>query len=129
KSTIPFMGSEEAVSMPLKSILPVAYPNFQAPSVDAKTLSSGHDFFAGIDFSSLKDPAAQKHLSSLLRERTAGKGVVLALYGAFGPSWKRVKYATYEKIDGGWDVFPQLGTVWQRVLQRASTNSPVLSRS
>jgi hypothetical protein len=77
----------------------------------------------------LTDEGARKPLDHLLIERAADKGQVLALYGAFGPSWHRVKYATYEKNPGGWDAFPQLGEVWTRVLARAAQSSPVRTQS
>ncbi len=104
KSTLPFKGAEEAVPMPLKEIVPVAYPDFEKAREDATTLASTDPFFAGIDFSSLKDEKATAPLPHLLRERTIGKGRALALYGAFGPSWKYLSYATYEKVPGGWDI-------------------------
>lgn len=129
KSTLPFNGVEEAVPMPLKTILPVAYPDFNTPAKDAKTLASIDAFWKGIDFSALTDDNARKPLDHLLMERASGKGQVLALYGAFGPSWKYVSYATHEKVPGGWEDFPQLGEVWARVLQRATQSSPVRDQS
>ncbi len=129
KSTLPFNGAEAAVPMPLKNILPVAYPDFSQPHADASTLSSTDAFFQGIDFSALKDDSAINELPHLLRERASSKGRVLALSGAFGPSWRYMAYATFEKIPGGWDEFPGLGEVWTRVLQRASQSSPIRNQS
>ena len=98
KSTIPFGGSEEAVPMPLQTILPVAYPDFSAPAQGAKVVGATDAFWQGVDFGALQDPAAQKPLDHLMIEQNAGKGKVLALYGAFGPSYQRKAYATYEAV-------------------------------
>lgn len=129
KSTLPFQGSEEAVPMPLKTILPVAYPDFNTPAPNAKTLGSTDAFWKGIDFSALQDAAATKPLDHLMIESGAGKGKVLALYGAFGPSYTRKAYATYETVPGGWGDFPGLGEVWTRVLNEATPASPVRNQS
>ena len=129
KSTIPFKGSEEAVPMPLKAIVPFAYPLFDQAADGSHTLASTDAFFAGIDFSPLKDPSAVKQLPNLLRERSVGKGQSMALYGAFGPSWKFLRYATFEKEPGGWGDLPQFGELWTRVLERVSEGSPVRNKS
>ena len=129
KSTIPFQGSEEAVPMPLKTTLPVAYPDFSKPAEGAKTLASTDNFWQGVDFSALTEENARKPLDHFLIENSAGKGRVLALYGAFGPSFKRKAYATYETVPGGWADFPDLGEVWTRVLNEAAQASPVRAQS
>ncbi len=124
KSTIPFKGSEDAVPMPLKAILPVAYPDFSRPVPGAQVMASGDAFFKGIDFSPLSAENARKDLSQLLTERSVGRGRVLGLSGAFTKETKQVAYATYEDIPGSWAQFPALGEIWTRVLNRASLNSP-----
>lgn len=129
KSTIPFKGSEEAVPMPLKTVLPVAYPDFNTPAPNAKVAAPTDAFWKGIDFAPLTDAAAQKPLDHLLIEGSAGKGRVLALYGAFGASYKMVKYATFETVPGGWGDFPGLGEVWTRILNEAAPASPVRNLS
>ena len=129
KSTLPFQGSEEAVPMPLKTILPVAYPDFGKPAADAKTLASTDEFWKGVDFSALTAENDRKPLAHFLIENSAGKGHVLALYGAFGPSFKMLSYATFEAVPGGWGDFPGLGEIWTRVLNDASQASPVRNSS
>lgn len=128
KSTIPFRGSEEAVPMPLKDVLPVAYPDSK-PAVDAKVMASTGAFFRGIDFSPLTADNARKGLNQLLVERTTGQGRVLGLSGAFTKEVRQVAYATYEDIPGSWAQFPQLGELWTRVLNRAGANSPRRTQS
>ena len=129
KSSIPFQGAEEAVPMPIVPILPYAYPKTEVPRDDAKLLASDSPFWKGIDFSALTDENAVKLLPRLGIERDTGKGHVLALSGAFGPSWKRIRYATHEKVPGGWEDFPGLGEVWTRVLNEVAQNSPVRAQS
>ena len=129
KSTLPFNGAPEAVAMPLAPILPYQYPKSDVARADATLSSSSAPFFQGIDFSKLTEEGARKNLDHLLIERAANKGRVLALYGAFGPSWKYVRYATHEKLPGAWDEFPDLGELWARVLERAAQSSPVRNQS
>ena len=129
KSNLPFQGAPEANPMPLSDILPYQYPDSKTPRADATAFSSEAPFFAGIDFSSLIETNARAALAQLLIERSEGKGRVLALYGAFGPSWKRVAYATYEKVPGSWDAWPGLGELWARILERAAQSSPVRDQS
>ncbi len=129
KSTIPFKGSEEAVPMPLKTALPVAYPDFSKPAPDAKVMASTDAFFKGIDFAPLTSENARKALDQLLVQRSVGKGRVLGLSGAFNKEIESVSYATYKDVPGGWSQFPNLGEVWTRVLNRASVNSPRRTQS
>jgi len=129
KSTLPFTGSEDAVPMPLKAVLPVRYPDFSQVAPDAKTYASSDAFFAGIDFSALTDEGARKGLNQLLVERVFGKGRVLMLGGAFARSYKNTGYATYEPVPGGWADFAGLGEIWTRVLNRASQSAPRRAQS
>ena len=129
KSTIPFQGSEEAVPMPLKTVVPLAYPDLSKPAPGAKVVGSSDAFWKGIDFSTLSDPNALKPLDHLLVEGGAGRGRVLALYGGFGDSYKMLSYAKFETVPGGWGSFPALGEVWTRVLNEAAPASPVRSLS
>ena len=129
KSTLPFQGSEDAVPMPLKTVLPLAYPDLNAPAKGAKVTASTDTFWQDVDFSALTEDKARKPLDHLLIEAGAGKGRVLALYGAFGPSFKRLRYATYETVPGGWGDFPALGEVWTRVLNEAAQASPIRTQS
>jgi len=124
KSTIPFLGAEDAVPMPLKTVLPVQYPDFSKAAPDAKTYASSDPLFAGIDFAALTDQGARGGLGQLLVERSFGKGRVLLLSGAFARSYKNTGYATYEPVPGGWADFPGLGEIWTRVLNRASQSAP-----
>lgn len=129
KSGIPFHGAPEAVPMPIVPILPYAYPDTAKPAADAQLSGSDAPFWKGIDWTPLKDATAAKMLPNLLIDRPVGKGRTLALAGAFGPSWQYVSYATHKKVPDGWDVFPQLGEVWKRVLTRASAASPILAQT
>ena len=144
KSGIEFKGSREAVPMPLESILPFrnpaaavaagAYPyDMDKLSLDAQALKIDAPFFKGLDFSATpfitgRKPEELTKLPPLLIERAQGKGRVLLLYGAFGAGYKYIAYATYEKLAGGWDTWPQLGDLWTRVVDRAAQNSPILSK-
>ena len=129
KSGLPFQGAPEANPMPLIPILPYQYPDIATPRADSQKIASDTTFFAGVNFAPLTEEAARKNLDHLLIERSEGKGRVLALYGAFGPSWKRIRYATHEKVPGGWEDFPHLGEVWTRVLERAAASSPIRTQS
>ena len=129
KSTLGFQGTPDANPMPLAPILPYQYPDQGTPRADAQKFGSGSDFFKGLDFSTVTAKGAADTLDHLLMERPEGKGHVLALYGAFGPTFERVAYATYKKADGGWDSWPRLGDLWARVLSEAAQNSPVRSLS
>lgn len=129
KSNLPFQGVPEANPMPLAAIVPYQYPDSKKPRGDATVLAADAPFFAGIDFSSLTETNARAALPQLLLERSEGKGRVLVLYGAFGPSWKQVAYATYEKVPGSWDAWPGLGELWARVLERAAPASPIRAQS
>ena len=82
----------------------------------------------GLDFtaSPLKTAAPA---TPLALERPSGKGTVLALYGAFGPSYRYVSYGNFQKNPGGWDAWPGLGTLWARILEHESRNSPVLDKA
>jgi len=129
KSTLPFSGAEDAVPMPLKTVLPVQYPDFSKVAPDAKTYASSAPFFAGIDFTALTDEGARKGLDQLLVERSFGKGRVLLLSGAFTRGYKNTGYAQYAPVPGGWADFPGLGEVWTRVLNRAGQSAPRRAQS
>jgi hypothetical protein len=53
----------------------------------------------------------------------------MALYGAFGITYKYVSYATYKLVPGGWGDWPGLGDLWARVLEHAASNSPIRAQS
>lgn len=134
KSYIAFNGSPLAVPMPLAAILPYQYPDNDPQKnarPDAVAWKLDAPLFHGLDFSSspLKAQAASPTPATLALERPQGKGRVLALYGVFGPSYKYVSYANFQKNPGGWDAWPGLGTLWARVLEREAQNSPVRSQS
>ena len=127
KSTIPFQGPLQAQPMPLAKILP--YHFFaKNPTADlepaAKALTVRAGLFKGLNFAhtpSIKGPLAL--------QRKAGKGRVLALL--FGPwaSYKYVGYAHFTLVPHGWNVWPQLGTFWYRLIHTMARTSPVRNQT
>lgn len=120
KSGIAFTGSRAVEPLPLASILPYQYPA-QDATPDATKFGTDAPFFAGLNFA----PAPPLTDGKLLLERKQRAGRVLALFGAFGASYKYVSYAKYERVPGGWDDWPGLGEFWARLLERAAAASPV----
>jgi hypothetical protein len=131
KSTIGRQGPKEIDPLPLAAILPYAFPDTAKPREGATAMPPGHDVLKGLDFSTTPlvwpaKPGAQPPQNpTFLMEGAQGKGHVLVLYGAFGPSYKYISYAKFEKLAGGWDIWPQLGDLWVRLLDRAAAASPV----
>ncbi len=135
KSGIPFDGSREAEPLPLAEVLPYKFPEsdpLKGARADAKPLAHTDPFFQGLDFAKTpllapgKDGKPPAPVPPLVLERAQGKGKVLALYGAFGASYKYLSYAKFEEMPGGWDEWPGLGELWTRLLRRAAAGSPVL---
>ena len=138
KSYIPFGGPPEAEPLPLAEVLPYKFPAsdpLKDARDDAKALRHTDAPFKGLNFSKTpllspgKDGKTPDPVPPLALERSQGKGKVVALYGAFGASYKYVAYARHERIPGGWDEWPQLGELWVRLLRRTSAGSPVLGKS
>jgi len=138
KSHIPFDGPREAEPLPLADILPYKFPAsdpLKDTRDDAKALRHTDPLFQGLDFAKTpllapgKDGKAPSPVPPLVLERAQGGGKVMALYGAFGASYRYVSYAKFEKNHGGWDEWPGLGELWVRLLQRAAAGSPVLGES
>ena len=130
KSSIPFVGSPLAVPMPLAALLPYRYPDNdpqKSARPDAVAWKLNTPPLQGLDFSD--SPLKASSLTPLALERPEGKGSVLALYGAFGPSYHYVSYGKFEKNPGGWDAWPGLGPLWARILEREAKNSPVRALS
>jgi hypothetical protein len=138
KSNIPFDGPSEAEPLPLANVLPYKFPDcdpLKDARHDAKALPHTDALFEGLDFSRTpllapdRDGKVPNPVPPLALERAHGKGRVMALYGAFGASYRYVSYAKHERIPGGWDEWPGLGDLWGRLLQRVATVSPVLDKS
>ena len=127
KGTLPFQDSPTAVPMPLAGVLPIAYPDFGKPHPEAAVRPSTDKLFQGIQWDALKDKGARGALARLALERKVGKGMVLGLAGGFDKPLKYVSYATFERLPGGWDQLPGLGTLWCRVLEHVAANSPMRS--
>ncbi|MDA0839705.1 MAG: glycosyl hydrolase [Planctomycetota bacterium] len=138
KSFVPFYGSREAEPLPLADVLPYKYPNsdpLKDAHDDARALNHTDALFNGLDFSKTllvapdKNGNAPDPLPPLALERPLGKGKVMALYVAFGASYKYISYAKHEYVPGGWDTWPGFGKLWTKLLQYASTGSPGLDKS
>ncbi len=138
KSGIPFNGPREAEPLPLAEVLPYKFPAsdpLKGARDDAKALLHTDPLFQGLDFAKTpllapgKDGKAPAPVPPLALERAQGKGRVMALYGAFGASYKYLSYAKFEKNPGGWDEWPGLGELWARLIARAAAGSPVLDKS
>ena len=138
KSSLGFNGSREVEPMPLASILPYAFPDsdpVKSARPDAKAIRHTEGVFKGLNFAGTpllapdKDGKPRDPVPPMALERAQGKGRVFALYGVFGPSWRKIAYGTHEKNPGGWDVWPQAGECWARVLKHAAAASPVLAET
>jgi hypothetical protein len=129
KGTLPFQDSPAAVPMPLSAVLPIAYPDFGKPHPEAAVRPSTDKLFQGIAWEALTDNGARGALARLAVERKVGKGLVFGLAGGFDKPLKYVSYATFERLPGGWDRLPGLGTLWCRVLEHVAARSPVRSLS
>ncbi len=138
KSNLPFDGPREPEPLPLAAILPYAFPASDPPKdarPEARPLHPADAPFKGLDFAGTPllapgpDGKPREPAPPLALERTHGKGRVIALYGAFGASYRSVSYAKHEKIPGGWDEWAGLGDCWARLLRHAASASPVLAES
>ncbi len=123
KSTIPFQGPLQAQPMPLAKILPYKFFG-KNPTAElepgTKVLGVHAGLFKGLNFAGtpvIKGPLALR--------RKVGKGRVLALL--FGPwaAYNYVSYATFKLIAHGWDVWPDLGKFWYRVIHTMAATSPI----
>jgi len=138
KSYIPFYGDREVEPLPLADILPYKYPATD-PRAEARdgsrALPHTDPLFAGLDFAGTpllapgKDGKVPDPVPLLALERPHGKGRVIALYGAFGATYRYVSYAKHEKNPGGWEEWDGLGGLWMRLLTRAAAASPVLAET
>jgi hypothetical protein len=129
---VPVSSPREYEPLPLAAVLPYAFPGREVRP-DAKSLNLDDALFQGLDFS--KTPAKVKpdgkpaNPGPLALERSQGKGKVLALYGAWGASYRYVSYAKFEKNPGGWDEWPSWGDLWSRLLTRVSDQSPARAKT
>ena len=135
KSSLGFQGSRAVEPLPLAAILPYAYPDsdpLKHARADARGIAHTAAPFKGLDFAGTpllapdKEGSPRNPVPPLALERAHGKGKVVALYGVFGPGFRKVAYGKHERIPGGWDAWPQAGECWARVLKHAAANSPVL---
>jgi hypothetical protein len=136
KSTVPVSAPRECDPIPLAAILPYAFPAahpVKDARPDAKPINLDDAFLKGLDFggtpAKVKPDGKPVHPAPLALERPHGKGRVLALFGAFGASYRYVSYAKFEKNPGGWDEWDGWGKLWSRLLARTAAQSPVRGRT
>ena len=136
KSTLPVNAPRECDPLPLAAVLPYAFPACNPAKdarPDARALQLDDTLFTGLDFA--KTPAKVRpdgkpvKPAPLALERPHSKGRVLALFGAFGASYRYVSYAKFEKSPGGWDEWAGWGELWSRLLTRTAEQSPVCGRT
>jgi hypothetical protein len=136
KSTVPVSAPRECDPSPLAAILPYAFPAANPARdarPDAKAINLDDAFLKGLDFggtpAKVKPDGKPVYPAPLALVRPHGKGRVLALFGAFGASYRYVSYAKFEKNPGGWDEWADCGRLWSRLLARTAEQSPVRGRT